>query len=160
MRRHLQLALTTLRRDLKLPPERSDHAVLLTLLPAVRYIWLVREDIVRQAVSLCRAKQTNLWTAREDATFAPVFEFEKIEQCVTQLQRTDKKWEEWFAAQRLAPLRVTYESLTSDYGSTVRTILHHIGVPTPAKIKPPTLQRQADALSEDWAQRYLRMKNS
>jgi hypothetical protein len=55
----------------------------------------------------------------------------------------------------ITPLQIVYEDMVADFGGTVRAVLRHIGVNAEhIAIPTPTLQRQADALSEAWERQY------
>lgn len=122
--------------------------------PGTRYVLLSRRDRVRQAVSLARAIQTGAWTSRDAPRGAPAYDREQIARCLADIEGQHQAWEDFLASRGITPLRVDYEDLVGDREGTVRRVLAFLGAPAPARIPPPRLARQADAISEEWARAY------
>lgn len=125
-----------------------------------RYLWVRRADVVRQAVSLWRAMQTQSW--RDDSSDggdggpAPRYSFAALHHLVMRLTDHNERWRAFLAG---APvLEITYEELTEDLPRAVRRTLDHVGVPLPADapLSQPAMRRQADELSESWVAAYAR----
>lgn len=127
-----------------------------------RYVWVTRRDKVRQAVSLWRALQSRSWRLEHgDGDGRPVellYRFEGIDHLVRLLTSEDAAWGEFFALNRIDVLAISYEDhLEVDAASAVQAALDHIGVSAPDGWTPgETMQRQADALSEEWVATYHR----
>ena len=53
-------------------------------------------------------------------------------------------------------MTVVYEDLVAAYEQTALQVLDELAIPVPESLKilPCRLKRQADALSEEWVQRY------
>ncbi|HEX5780816.1 MAG TPA: Stf0 family sulfotransferase, partial [Solirubrobacteraceae bacterium] len=135
-----------------------DHVGRLPALGDPRYVWVRRGDVVRQAVSLWRAMQTQSW--RDDSTdgeggqHAPQYSFAALRHLVARLTDHDARWREFLAG---APvLEVTYEELTADLPGVIRRTLDHVGVADSVDIPQPAMRRQADELSEAWVAAYAR----
>src|SRR5262245_217928 len=158
MPRHLQYALQVIRLAFRLSEQETDLAVLSALLPKPRFVWLRREDVLRQAISLARAKQTKAWDARKTPATPAVFDFAQIDQCVSQIERANAFWEQWFSAQGIRPCQITYEEMVKDYQKTVGAVLTFVGQPVTADIPLPRRSRQADSLTDEWADRYAQLK--
>lgn len=127
--------------------------------PNPRYIWVTRRDKVRQAISIVRARQSGRWYAPKGMTsqqLAPHFNFQLIDAAVHGITREEAKWEGYFAAAGIVPFTVIYEDLVRDFEPTVRRLLDYLAVELPPDFSfpPPRLQKQADALSEEWVERY------
>jgi LPS sulfotransferase NodH len=141
---------------------------LCNLLPAVfpnlRYLYITRQDKVRQAVSHLKAIQTNVWavSAGEVPTPArePTYDFAALDHLVRELTDQDAAWRRYFADCGVAPLRVVYEELAREYEGTRDAVLAYLGlvVPPAHVFAPRRLRRQADATSDAWVARYLREK--
>lgn len=132
-------------------------AVLDDLLPGARFVWVRREDTVRQAVSLWRAMQTQAW--RDDGGAVgrePEYDFAALNHLVARLAREDAAWGAWFGGRDAAPLELTYEQISADPHAAARTVAALVGVgwPSAADGDGPPLTRQADERSDDWARRY------
>jgi trehalose 2-sulfotransferase len=145
-------------------PEYSNfglYELLERLFRNPRYVWVTRNDKVRQAVSLWRALQTRSWRLEHAGGAQQVelqYRFEGIDHLVRSLQADDEGWQEFFNRHRITPLRITYEDqLEPDPEGTVRAVLDYIGVQPPGSWRPRVkLRRQADALSDDWVAAYHR----
>ncbi len=160
MWRHLA-DLQRLARTLPELAELDLHALLTRLFDDPRYVWVTREDKIRQAVSLWRALQTRAWR-HEDASDAagvgPRYSFEGIEHLTLSLQAEDEAWQGFFDRHGVTALKVAYQAdLERDESATVHTVLRHIGVQAPPGWLPSAaMQRQADALSDEWVAAYHR----
>jgi LPS sulfotransferase NodH len=140
-----------------------------SVFPNIHYIWLSRRDKVRQAVSLWKAKQTEIWREYKDQHVAkdqhaprqkPVFDFEAIDRWRNTILKHEAGWRRYFRTASVEPLMVSYEELGADYQATVLKVLQHLSIPLPADfiIPPPRLKKQADLLSEKWVWRYRKLK--
>jgi LPS sulfotransferase NodH len=132
--------------------------------PDLRYVWITRADKVRQAVSLWKAVQTQAWRAERDAaanraTSPPEYSFRAIDHLMGQLREHDAAWTGYFKGLGVTPLTITYEELAEAHEPVIRRVLAHVGadVPDALEVGPPELKIQADALSEEWVQRYKEM---
>jgi len=150
----------------------SDLELLRRTFPNLRYVFMTRRDKVRQAVSYCSAIRTGVWwSIRPNANgsgdspaptplSAPSFDFEQIDHWVTRLTDFESNWRRHFESLGVEPFEVAYEEFVGAYESTVRAILRYLDLPISAglKVAPPRLQKQADAVSEEWVQRYRELK--
>ena len=145
----------------------ADHPpvdLLTDLFRGPRYVWVRRSDVVRQAVSLWRAMQSQSW--RDDSASGagsgrgvePRYSFRALQHLVARLVDHDARWRELLDAARAPVLRVSYEELTRDLPGTLERTLDHLGIPVPDDWPPrlPTMRRQADELSEAWVAAYAR----
>jgi len=137
------------------------HALLTRVFDDPRYVWVTREDKVRQAVSLWRALQTRAWRqgeTPEDGTDWPRYSFAGIDHLTRTLRAEDQAWQDFFDADGIEALKIAYEAdLERDQNATVQAVLEHIGVdPPPGWRAAEILQRQADSLSEEWVAAYHR----
>jgi LPS sulfotransferase NodH len=138
-------------------PAGDQAALLAGVFPGLRYVFVVREDKVRQAVSLWRAIQTQSWRAGagesdEGARYEP----EAVRHLALQLAEHERRWREFFSSARIEPLELSYEALSQDLPAAVGEVLRHIGVDTaPAQEVRAGMRRQADELSEAWVAAYV-----
>ena len=148
-----------------IPCAQRDHRRLARTLRSTfgdtRFIWSRREDKVRQAISFLKAKQTGLFTHQQLGAITPdddalEFDFDTIHELATRFQHEEDEWKTFFAANRIKPLTVTYESFAPDFEDTITRTLKHIGVydkslqiPAPKRNK-----KLADTTSESWFQLY------
>jgi len=137
--------------------------LLSAVFPNLHYIWVRRQDKLRQAVSLWKAIQTWIWEAGEppEGTFSylqrePRFHYEAIDFLMGQLAAHEAAWQQYFEANGIEPFTIVYEEWVPKYEATTRSILQfcHIPIPATLVISEPGMQRQADALSEEWVRQY------
>ena len=129
------------------------------LFPDVRLVFITRRDRLRQAISWVRALQTRKW-ADQDRPMVErpaVFDYEDITAKLMRIDREEDVWEGLFERYGIVPQRVVYEDFVEARDETVRAVLDGLGIDAPADLllPPPVLGRQADELSDEWAQRYL-----
>src|SRR5579872_380504 len=139
--------------------ELATGEALSTAFPNLRYIWVTRRDKVRQAISYFRAKQSRQWQMRAGKRGRKrtlQFNFPLIERVMREITQHEAAWAQFFADSRIVPFTVVYEDLVLDYEGTVRRALEYLQIPLPAAFAfpPPRLQKQADAVSEEWVRRY------
>lgn len=128
----------------------------------VRLVYLERGDTLRQAISWYRAMVTDVWWHERDAPgprhFHPVaFDFESVKHLYYLLLEYKAAWRDWCARAELPVLTMKYESLAANYEAAVARVLRFAGLPQPAVISPPALQRQSDPRTEVWVGEYERV---
>jgi LPS sulfotransferase NodH len=133
--------------------------LLARVFPELRYVQITRRDKVRQAVSLWKAVQTQVWKRDADQSDAarrePVFSFRAINYLIRLLTAHDASWDAYFLGLGVEPLKVTYEELADAPVAVVQRVLEHLDIEAPEDmaLAAPRLRVQADALSEDWVRR-------
>ena len=137
--------------------------ILPKLLPNLHYIWLVRRDKVKQAVSWAMAAQTNIyasWQTEGQSPPEPVFDFEQIDLLYNLILQGEAGWQAFFKRCGAVPLKVVYEELVGSYEATALRILDYLGVSYPPDLVfgQRKLKKQATELNERWAEKYLEMK--
>src|SRR5207237_3787396 len=119
----------------KFCPERpqSDSDVLSHVFPNLHYIYLFRENKIRQAVSYVRALVSDSWhmetsTERHEPTDNDShYNYELILSFYRQLKNEEQAWEKFFLSGSLQPHRVCYESFANCVEGEVRAILQYLG---------------------------------
>jgi LPS sulfotransferase NodH len=147
----------------------SDRPVPLLMedrFPGLRYIWLIRRDKTRQAISYYRASETGQWwkipnVNAEQTPPTPSFNFSRIQYLERVLIDHESKWQKYFEENNIDPLVLVYEELAEDPASAIAEVLKLIGVSGPAYVKPrPRLLRQSDSLTDEWVERYIALKDA
>jgi LPS sulfotransferase NodH len=130
------------------------------VLPDLRYVLVVREDKLRQAMSLWRALQTQVWNS-EDAELLsaeprpPVYSRTAIDALHELLADHEAAWRRWFAVRGVRPLELVYEEFADRPGEGAARVLDHLGIPRPERVAARAgLQRQSDALTDEWVRRH------
>jgi trehalose 2-sulfotransferase len=124
-----------------------------------RYVFVVRRDKLRQAISLWRAVQSSSWRAEDDrgGDPEPVFSVHAIAHLRDQLASQEAAWSGFFAWATIAPLTLVYEDYANELEGAVREVLAHVGVAAPEDLDVAVpLRRQADALTDAWVERFTR----
>jgi len=158
--------------------------VLARVFPNPSYIYITREDKIRQAVSLARARQSDRWVRfKEGATqgnyarqykerleaffegvaglpreseSALAYDFQQIRTIYTMLLEHECAWEQFFADAGVRPHRVVYEHLAARYEGTTVSLLSNMGLSAPAGLpcEDRVLDQQGDQLNDDWSRRF------
>ena len=126
-------------------------------LPHLRFIVLDRQDVLRQAVSWSRARQTGQIRAADPIRQAASYDQGHIRESLIRLMGQRAKWEKKLQALNARPLHLSYETImhapqqavdrVADFmriGERPRIDLSHVSV---------TIQR--DQTTEDWCARFL-----
>jgi LPS sulfotransferase NodH len=120
-------------------------------------VHLVRDDKLAQACSLVRASQTGLWSSdrRLGTGRQPTYDQAEIARSLVWLRQQDETWSRYFAASRIAPLTMSYESLVAAQDHEVGRALALVGQ-HPGEGVTSHLRRQADEVSDAWIERFRR----
>jgi trehalose 2-sulfotransferase len=143
---------------LGLPSDAVDPDVLAAAFPGVRYVWLRRDDKLRQAISLWRAAATGQYALADGQQPAPPppFDRDAIGRLVQWVEEGEAGWRRWFAAHSISPLEIVYEDMTRRLTTVVRDVAAFLGVPLPQGLGPlhPRMLRQADHHTERLVERF------
>jgi LPS sulfotransferase NodH len=128
------------------------------LMGPVSYIYLEREDILRQAVSLALAHATGVWYNRAEEPGQPrrdadlAFDEQLVLTSLDRLRSDRASWESFFVRRGVEPLRLTYEQLVGNPTDTVLAVARYVGVDVPQQ--QVTAQSEyaplADSINERW----------
>lgn len=139
-----------------------ERGVVESYLPNARYVYLRREDVVAQAVSLQRAISSGIWHLDRDGKplrsrqhAEPVYDGAAIRHHIDHLNLMQANWDAFFRERYIAPLRLTYERLVAGPASAVRSCLALCG--EKAEVVGPLsakTSKVADDSSEAWCRRY------
>jgi LPS sulfotransferase NodH len=135
--------------------EADDVSVLRSFFGPPHFVWVRRADPVAQAVSWSKALQTGQWAGNQPATAEPVFDFEQVDTLYQVARIHDGAWARWFASHSLEPCEVVYEELFLEPERVMHDAMVHLGHEGAAALEwPAFMQRQADAVNEEWIARY------
>jgi LPS sulfotransferase NodH len=95
-------------------------------------IYLHREDVLRQAISLHFARMTGRWGFDDAVTTAPhptpdLLDFEAIDRALGDVLAEDYHWRQLFARNGIKPLTISYEKLSSEPESFLKSLADRIG---------------------------------
>lgn len=125
-----------------------------TRLPNLHFVHIERQDVLGQAISLVRARQTQVFESNHQPRRQPAYSRRSIAAMLQTIALNQARWSCWFARNGIVPLRLTYEGIVSDPGGAVASIADCVRVSTPAPVSPD-MGIQRDALSEEWRERFL-----
>jgi trehalose 2-sulfotransferase len=130
--------------------------------PAPSFVRLLRRDLLAQALSLYRARQTGSFHSHIAEERRADFNADAIEQQVHELAVNRVRWDMYFARTGIVPLVLSYEELRANPLGVVRQIAARVGERVGrhdlADVRPTG--QQADAVSAEWKERYIRERGS
>jgi LPS sulfotransferase NodH len=102
--------------------------------------------------------QTDVWVSPQQPRPVVEVKFDPalIEHCLESARLSEQTWREFFQRNQVAPLAITYEELCTDYDGTVTRVLDFLRIKPPRNfsVGPPRTVRQADAVTEEWVERF------
>jgi LPS sulfotransferase NodH len=122
------------------------------------YVFLRRRDILKQAVSLARAIQSNHFQTIDDVPDTLTkrrvrYDANLISQILIRIMSELLLWERFFREFRLAPHRLWYEDLVENREKSMLGVLSYLG--EDAKLVPePRTSRLSSQTNNDWYTRY------
>jgi LPS sulfotransferase NodH len=129
-----------------------------------KYIFITREDKVRQAISLVKAAQTNVWihwnkTPEQNAAPAadPVYNPGAIEDQINIITLVERTWDSFFTVASIKPYHVVYEDMVARYEEVILDVLRFLEIDLPPgfRVPEPVTAQQADRVSEEWYERFM-----
>lgn len=144
-------------------PTGSEAALFDQAFGPTRFVHLTREDKLAQAVSYIRAEQSGLWHRHVDGSEIerlapprePDYDAERIAAQLAEFERSEAEWQDWFVAQSITPLRLTYGALSANPKGTVAQVLEFLGQDPAQALRPePDTARLADAVNAEWIARF------
>ena len=147
-------------RDLPGRAEMRPAELLPSVFPNLRFVWVTRDDKVRQGVSLWKALQT--WTWRRDASDGTVvqgdlrYSFDAIDHLVHTIQLEELAWHGYFSELEVEPYTVVYERFAELYEEVALEIIEFLGIEHTGDVvfRAREMAPQSDDLSEEWVARY------
>ena len=158
---HFSQLTETLRKFPACPPAETNRtAIWKQVFPNHRHIFMTRRNKIRLAVSWWKAIKSGEWHLSTDEPRKPVdlsnaYSYDAIHHLYDECSMREAGIQEFFAEGGITPLNIFYEDFIQNYEQTVRTILDYLGLDSwSVTIAPPALTKLADAVSEEWAQRF------
>ncbi|MGB8818986.1 MAG: Stf0 family sulfotransferase [Rhizobiaceae bacterium] len=126
-------------------------------LPELKYVYLKRNDIISQAISWARAKQTGQYRASQPALGNPRYDPAQILECLVHIQQEYAGWDAYFDASSIKPLKLTYEDVVKNPQGAVDAIAGMLGANPGCAVEMAhvTVNVQSDETSRQWRQRFL-----
>jgi trehalose 2-sulfotransferase len=126
-------------------------------LPEMRHVVLRRGDMLAQAISWARARQTGSFSSAQPEKAAPEYSARQIRKRLRLILESNARWDAYFAANGLKPLRLQYEDVIRDPQAAIDAIAALMGVSGPCRYDAATLkhERQADSINAQWRERFV-----
>lgn len=125
-------------------------------LRSARYIYMIREDLLSQAISHVIALQTGSWFGDQKPRKSPRFSFDEIANSIRFLLSERSRWERFFSFTGVSPLRLSYESLVQETDEVMGSVCAFLGQDWIGDAGvPPQVQRST--LNSEWRARFLEM---
>jgi LPS sulfotransferase NodH len=149
--------------SLLFPDAPNDASRIEAAFGPTRFIYLTRADKLAQAISHERAAQSGLWHRNADGSVyerltpeGPVgYDFDQIALRMAEAKARDEAWRIWFSDERIDPLVLAYDDLSTDPRAALQRVLIYLGLdPALAQSTAPPLAKLADDQSRDWAARF------
>lgn len=149
----------------ELPDHQSltPFSLMAAMLGDPQYIWIVRRDKVRQAVSWAIAAQSGLYASWhgsiEDHLDKLAFDFDFISGLRRLIHEGENGWQDYFDSTNVIPYKVYYEDFIEDYEGAALEILDFLGVEYPYDLQfsERTLERQATRINDQWVEKYRKL---
>jgi LPS sulfotransferase NodH len=126
-------------------------------LPNLRFVSLVRRDLLGQAISVTRLAQTNQYFADAKAIGEPFYDPVRIAQEIHRLAWGQARWAAFFARCGLDPLHLDYDEIASYPQDTADKVGRFLGLderPT-VDLKQVYTRVQRDSISDEWRARFI-----
>jgi LPS sulfotransferase NodH len=155
---------------------KSDADLLYEIFPNLRIIYLEREDRIRQAVSLAKARQSGRWHFRFDPKTGMdrplsqsaqlhvnkanknslVYDFKSIRSCYEEITTQSDALEEFLSSLKGPIYKLTYENLEASTFPSIEKCLDYLGIehPTPLSFARPGIRKMSDEVNEEWSKRF------
>ena len=131
----------------------------------VKWIWLQRNDKIRQAISYLKAQQIHQFGLLEGKSRANEdgiqISLAKVRDTFVQFHVAELKWQDFFESNAICPIHVTYEDLAqNDYEVFIHLLLRGLNIAheLPLKVSTPYRKQSTDfneALYQQFIKRYL-----
>lgn len=144
------------------PGEANLSEKIAEIFPNPRFVYLVREDKVAQAISHFKARQTGRWVNHGGRSggdrFEPVYSFIGIAHQFAEREYSERQWEATFRDSGIEPFRIRYESVREDPVKEILRLFEWLGLGKP-KATPETAQAKVAPMTtranKEWKTLFL-----
>lgn len=146
-----------------------DHLMshdLSEVIPAKKIVRIRRRDMIRQAISLIVASETDQWIddpewksiskpkLKESSSIS--FDRQRIDSYIEYLGELEEFLDVELSRWGSEILEVFYEDLCSDYRREINGVLGFLGLKYSGEIPPVNIKRQTDSTKDDWYRLYFK----
>lgn|GEM_PF-1540250 len=124
--------------------------------PQPKFIYITRKDILLQAISLYIASKTGAWTSNSQANQTIAYNHKEILDRLVSITNTQAKFEFFFAANGINPLRIYYEDLDGELAETLGKVCRFVDIPQADAIELPEIgfKKQRTDINYQWAEQF------
>jgi LPS sulfotransferase NodH len=154
--------------------QRFCSSALLDVFPDKKWIFVRRKNLLDQAISYEIALQTDAWYGKSQNVREPVYSEEALALRIEEIIADEKKWLQFFGANRIHSLRLWYNYIAQSPEGAARLVANHIAVPWPNRLqrtltalkrrasgeyyKYTDLRPQRNHINNEWKVRFLRLR--
>ena len=124
-----------------------------------QFIMLERNDVLAQAISFAIAFATRAFSSEEEGFADPqevTYSRETVDRHLESISMSRQQFARFFGRNGIVPVSMTYERLVADVEGEAGRLARELGLadfrPDMSRVR---LQRQADAVNDEWRRRYL-----
>ena len=135
-----------------------------SIFPDPKFIHLERSDLLAQAISLTKPRQTGQWIKTSDSderySIQPYYSYIEIAYSKNRLRRMNQFWDEWFAGMGIEPLRMFYENLVKDPSAELAGLFEFIGEGHCQRPLPedPRFKKTASSVNRSWYMKFTQQE--
>jgi|GEM_PF-6466250 len=139
------------------PPDMDTFS---SIFPNPKFIHLRRSDLLAQAISLTKARQTGQWIKTSDSderySIQPYYSYIEIAYSKNRLGRMHQFWDGWFDEMGIQPLRMFYENLVDDPAAELAALFEFIGETHRPRSFPedPRFKKTTSSVNRSWYKQY------
>ena len=144
-----------------------DVNLLEHIYPDIKFLYLRREDYVKQAISMVKADQTKQWlSSRLNVDQAPEYNFTQIVYWTIRFVRSRSLWKRFFVRYGIEPLDVVYEDFCKAPREWLLRIKEHLGIHNDVPITEEAIQmhmedekapqKMSDHINTKWERKFYR----
>lgn len=131
-------------------PHQDDVDRLTRGLGIDQAVWILRRDVLSQAVSYAIAQQTGAWISGAREWRKPVYSYDDVFRMARRVRAQNRAWSRYFADRPV--LKVVFEEFRSDPDARAR-LGAALGIDAPLDV-PQRTKRQASSRNDDWKARF------
>ncbi len=122
----------------------------------LKFIHILRRNVVAQAVSLSIASQTGKWSSHGNQKQAAVYDFDQIFGCIRTTAGHNAMWDLFFSTNGISPHVVFYEDLLASPTEVIQGVVDYVGVNAKVTVSlaNTALKKQGTELNKVWEERF------
>lgn len=134
-----------------------------TIINSFRYVYLTRQDLCAQAVSLYKATESKVFHTNIKHTDDALeklrslqYDYQKICDWYDHIVAQQDGWQRFFSSTNITPLQITYEEIEHDVSTVVRGIGEFLGMGHyQGKVSGESIfKKVSDTRNLEWARRF------